>query len=410
MKVFTQLLEGRSFTYRGHKYSSGFGRYTKDGESITKEEYQKASEKYKGTSKSTTNTTKKSTEKSLRQKKITATQDRKKKTKETSLIDSLNKKSKTYQRLQKYPFEQSKSLKSCEEFISNFSGFKCSLAGITKKEVYNGCAESLHKVLSRYPQLGDSGCIEYFCTTTGVNKLFNEQYKQPNENYKNIADSTVNQLVSKGMFAKIGSPAAMSLYIIQQYSSFTTVKKFREKYNISISDTVDEKMNKILIEELKTQIIKYMEKNQKNHKSIKFGSVKNAYAMYTPDKKLKGVYFVPSNMQKSVNDFEINVNNGFHSKGTTYKSVTTHELGHAMEVMLDLKNNKEFYDLYRSYSVFDIMNNVSKYGMSDIHEFMAECFAEYIDSDNPREISMRVGKFIDKEYEKYMIRTYGDKK
>lgn len=35
MKIFTQLLEGRSFVYRGHKYSSGFGRYTKDGVSIT---------------------------------------------------------------------------------------------------------------------------------------------------------------------------------------------------------------------------------------------------------------------------------------------------------------------------------------------------------------------------------------
>lgn len=44
MKIFTQLLEGRSFVYREHKYSSEFGRYTKDGVSITKEEYQKISE------------------------------------------------------------------------------------------------------------------------------------------------------------------------------------------------------------------------------------------------------------------------------------------------------------------------------------------------------------------------------
>ena len=112
MKIFTQLLEGRSFVYRGHKYSSGFGRYTKDGVSITKEEYQKISEKYKGTSKDTNFQIKKSTTKK-------PTGNKKTKTAQTSvsLIDSLNKKSKTYQRLQKYPYISSKTLKSCEEFI-----------------------------------------------------------------------------------------------------------------------------------------------------------------------------------------------------------------------------------------------------------------------------------------------------
>ena len=41
------IMEGRSFEYQGSKYSSGFGRYTKDGSSISKEEYQRASDAYK---------------------------------------------------------------------------------------------------------------------------------------------------------------------------------------------------------------------------------------------------------------------------------------------------------------------------------------------------------------------------
>ena len=402
MKIFTQLLEGRSFVYRGHQYSSGFGRYTKDGVSITKEEYQKASEKYKGTSKDTKSPVKKSTTK-----KSTGTKNDK--ISQTSLIDTLNKKSKTYQRLQKYPYISSKTLKSCEEFISNFSGAKCSLAGITKKEVYNGCAESLHKVLSRYPQLGDSGYLKYFCTTTGINKLYNEQSKKSDEDYNEIADSTINKLTSNGIFAKIGSPAAMSLFIIQQYSSFSHAKKFREEHNISISDSVDENLNKLLIEELKRQIVKHLEKIQKNQKTIRFRSVKNAYAMCVSKNDIKGIYFVPSNMQKSNINYENGVNNGFHCKGTTYKSITTHELGHVMESFLDLDNNQEIKELYLSYSFTDVLNNVSKYATNDIHEFVAECFSEYIDSDNPREISKRVGEFIDREYEKYMIKQYGDK-
>lgn len=49
MLSFSQFLnEGRGFELGGSKYSSGFGRYTKDGKSISKEEYMKASAEYKG--------------------------------------------------------------------------------------------------------------------------------------------------------------------------------------------------------------------------------------------------------------------------------------------------------------------------------------------------------------------------
>ena len=60
MKTFTEYLnEGRGFELGGKKYSSGFGRYTCDGKSISKEEYMKASTQYKGgnvSSKSSENT------------------------------------------------------------------------------------------------------------------------------------------------------------------------------------------------------------------------------------------------------------------------------------------------------------------------------------------------------------------
>ena len=48
MLTFTQFLsEGRSFSLNGKKYSSGFGRYTCDGKSIDKPEYEAASKAYK---------------------------------------------------------------------------------------------------------------------------------------------------------------------------------------------------------------------------------------------------------------------------------------------------------------------------------------------------------------------------
>lgn len=49
MKSFIEFInEGKSFELEGKTYSSGFGRYTCNGESISKEEYMKASEAYKG--------------------------------------------------------------------------------------------------------------------------------------------------------------------------------------------------------------------------------------------------------------------------------------------------------------------------------------------------------------------------
>ena len=57
MLTFTEFLtEGRGFELGGSKYSSGFGRYTKDGKSISKEEYMKASAEYKGEKPSSSNT------------------------------------------------------------------------------------------------------------------------------------------------------------------------------------------------------------------------------------------------------------------------------------------------------------------------------------------------------------------
>ena len=399
MKVFTQILEGRSFTYNGHKYSSGFGRYTKDGESITKEEYQNASEKYK-------DTPKKAVKKINKNKETTISKGTS--VKSSYLIDTLNMKSKTYHLLKKYPFKESKSLKSCEELISSFSGSKCSLQGITKKEIYNGCAESLYKVLSKYPQLGDSGCIEYFCTTKGVNKLYVQQHRVSDEELNKILNSALEKLISGGVFAKEGMPISLSLYALRQYGSEKDINKFCKINNINSNDVVNKNTAKLLEEEFKKQLLSYMEKVVSKQSYIKFGSVKNTYALYNPNEKRKGLFFIPSNMQKSIESYDNDLTKGFHCKGTTYKSITTHELGHAMETMLKLDNNLELKNLYLNHSFIDVMNNVSRYATENIHEFIAECFSEYIDSDNPREISKKVGEIIDKEYEKYMIKQYGE--
>ena len=43
----------------------------------------------------------------------------------------------------------------------------------------------------------------------------------------------------------------------------------------------------------------------------------------------------------------------------------------------------------------DIANNVSDYAAKDAKEFFAECFAEYMCSDNPRTVAAEFGKQLE---------------
>ena len=102
-----------------------------------------------------------------------------------------------------------------------------------------------------------------------------------------------------------------------------------------------------------------------------------------------------------------NVASGFHPIGTnSIKAQFDHELGHQINIMLNLQENKEFLDIYDSFSKNQIKTGLSRYATIDknrkvnIDEFIAESWAEYINNPNPRKISKAVGDIIIKMFRK----------
>lgn len=408
MKTFTQwLVEGRSFEYGGKKYSSGFGRWTCDGVSISQEEYKKASEAYKARDKTpvkpkspskpkkTTKTTK--TEKPT--KKVSSISTKKPKTE----FDRIHAKSKTYQMLQNNPFTPSKTLKECEQKIESYADIHCHLAGITDKEVFNGIAQSIHKVFSRYPFIGDSKELKYIATQTGMNKTVEkdvEAYANSPEVQGRI-QSDFDYIHEKRGFAKIGTEAYKNIWYIPMTTA--EAKKFRAKYNITTDTVVDKNLAKVLKDAYFETQMKKQKKKYKEEVMPNMGSTKGAFAFYMNSnyeqsswKKFAGIYMSPSNMKKSKVLYELGVLNKYHPQGTHHDSIITHEIGHTMDFILDLRHDEEIRALYKS---GDPIDTVSKYARTNIKEFISECFAEYINSEKPREMATKVGKIIDKKYQ-----------
>lgn len=99
---------------------------------------------------------------------------------------------------------------------------------------------------------------------------------------------------------------------------------------------------------------------------------------------------------------------GFHPAGTTYGSIVTHELGHAVDDYLSVIHQLAGLNGWRAkkvsaylrpkvmkacgLKVSDTRTAVSGYATQDAQEWFAECFCEWMDSENPRPVAVEFGK------------------
>lgn len=99
---------------------------------------------------------------------------------------------------------------------------------------------------------------------------------------------------------------------------------------------------------------------------------------------------------------------GFHPAGTTYASIVTHELGHAVDDYLSVIHQLAGLNGWRAkkvsaylrpkvmkacgLKVADTRTAVSGYATQDAQEWFAECFCEWMDSENPRPVAVEFGK------------------
>jgi hypothetical protein len=384
MNIFeTWLNEGRSFEYQGSKYSSGFGRYTKDGVSISKDEYQKASNAYKGVNGKVVKPTKSST--------------------------NYSHKSETMKRILKTPYRECKSMKEIESFVEEFSGLNCKLKGITNKDVMNKMTKVLYDVLSKYPMVADSHFLNNFVTPEGIK----EQAKQDtsdvftSEKYKEYLRTELSNVKQKYGFAKKDDWLSKSFQMLGWKAG--KIKKFCSENGIVYSpwSKVDDRTEKLLEEAYFVEKTNADKKATANSITPKFSNTSNAYAFYSAcersGRKWAGIYLNRSVAKKYENFvYEQNVERGNFPKGTTQASVVAHEFGHALDEMLELSKNSEIKAIYKDLGTANVIKEVSYYaGVGGFEEFIAECLSEYTTSESPREVCVKVGKIIDKCYQEY---------
>jgi hypothetical protein len=383
MLTFTQFLsEGRSFSLNGKKYSSGFGRYTCDGKSIEKPEYEAASKAYKEMNGGVVKKTSKEVVKTPIQKNTLP------------------------------PYREGKSVKDCEKFINEVTGIRANFDGMTDKRYTNIISKSIYKVHSKYPLLCKSGYINFIGTVRAGKKnevdVYEKHYKSDERCIKFFDDVISSHLnnypITEGMTlisalnrcgVKSSDKGAEVYYNALGYDKYT-VDRFKNLTKDECEKIIDVFKN--------TYIRKSAEQASKKEsvlgKNIDGGTI----AFYHWNKVLpamNGIYTKAENFAYGVKEY--NIVEGMFPKGTDAYSIITHEFGHVMDKMLGLKTNEEIVSLWNECSSKKnfIIDNLSAYANMNIQEFISEAFSEYCDSPEPRPIAKAVGSIIDKLYHEY---------
>ncbi len=100
------------------------------------------------------------------------------------------------------------------------------------------------------------------------------------------------------------------------------------------------------------------------------------------------------------------VKSKFHPEGCdTIRSVLDHEIGHQLDKLLDIRNNKDIQDLFNSRTHSELTDALSQYAWDNTNpnkysEMIAEGWAEYCNNPNPRDVAKKIGETIINEYNK----------
>lgn len=108
------------------------------------------------------------------------------------------------------------------------------------------------------------------------------------------------------------------------------------------------------------------------------------------------------------NEYKKNVDAGVHPKGTNAKAIVYHEIAHCIDSFLSGKMSsaeklEKSFSEYACEKIFTltgknssvILSEVSGYAQRNFQEMFAECFAELMDSDSPREFAAELDKILE---------------
>jgi len=105
---------------------------------------------------------------------------------------------------------------------------------------------------------------------------------------------------------------------------------------------------------------------------------------------LNNEIFAAKNIKKGEEHLKDLKDSGWLSTGSA-RGTIVHEIGHAVHKAYDAEVTPKLRAIMKSHNIKEIETGLSMYGKSKFVEFVAEAFAEYYTSPNPRPIAKEVG-------------------
>jgi len=132
---------------------------------------------------------------------------------------------------------------------------------------------------------------------------------------------------------------------------------------------------------------------------IEFNYFDNTYAA-TSSETVSGKNIIRFNLKDTV-DHQFDIFTDLVSSYThpeyceSYKSVVDHELGHSLDYKLGISDDSKIKSLFDSYVKTGSQKDLAQYAKKNIREFVAEGWAEYLNSPNPRPLSRQIGEIVE---------------
>jgi hypothetical protein len=125
------------------------------------------------------------------------------------------------------------------------------------------------------------------------------------------------------------------------------------------------------------------------------------WAFSTLDDRAKGIfinskYGSTKGLPELKKELSHSVSSGFSPVGCdTLKSLVDHEMGHQIDAFLGVGNDSRVKGLFSSLGKKDVIGvELSRYGKTNIAEFIAEGWAEYRNNPSPRPVAKQIGEII----------------
>jgi len=125
------------------------------------------------------------------------------------------------------------------------------------------------------------------------------------------------------------------------------------------------------------------------------------WAFSTLDDRAKGIfinskYGSTKGLPELKKELSHSVSSGFSPVGCdTLKSLVDHEMGHQIDAFLGVGNDSRVKELFSSLGKKDVIGvELSRYGKTNIAEFIAEGWAEYRNNPSPRPVAKQIGEII----------------